>query len=98
MNELEEVTAKIKQKAFKTWHTFPLGSKEVEVVILSVVEKVLDELEKSHVIVSKKQLREFDIDKWLTENNLYFLAKIALTKFITKELLGVKSEKELDLK
>ena len=58
MSGMEKAIAKIEQKAFKTWHTFPLGSRQVEVVILSVVEKEFGELGKTYAIISKKQLRE----------------------------------------
>lgn len=107
MSRMSEVTAKIKEKAFKTWNTFPLGSKRVEVVILSVVEKVLGELEKTHVVIEKKQLRKKikelrrkvknkDDGKHVDLSYDYpELLRMEERIKVYEEFLGVKSEKEL---
>lgn len=102
MSELEEVTAKIEQRAREvTTNTPQLGLLDF-IEFKSYVLAVLGEYEKTHVVVEKKQLRELIeiFPEWtgnlsISHNKLLIKDWLDLVK---KKLLGVKAEKELGLK
>ena len=102
MNELKEVTTKIQQQMQKQEDRRDelldgdtsqkpvqqeLGRIEGYITAKGEDLRVLGEYEKTHVIVSREKLREFDYGKWMKENE-FSESCYPIKRFVEKELLA----------